>query len=634
MRFRFLAAAVLTIAVAACASAARQPEPPRLVVLSWDGAADSVVDRLLDEGRLPNLARLAARGMRATSVRPAVPSMTAASFATLWTGAWGDVNGVTGNTVPLLPRSEHTILETRSGFDSASLLAEPLWMPAARAGRRVTILSATQSNPPERYVEALEAEGVPADRLAAFDGFQSTLAGGAVIGASSLRPAAGWPDDSGAAPGAREFEAGVAGDTFYGLVYDDPADPVVGLDTVRIRQGSRAEGLWADLKPAEAVADVTHWSPGFRVARGSRVGFTAFRLFALSPDGGEMVLYQRGVSALGGTGSPAEREAVLAAAGGFHDLPFDAYERGAFGPTLWQAGEGTAEARLLEIVRLDATFTTRGTLAALDRDAPDLLFDYTAAIDGAGHTWMGVLDPASPAYDRAVADAIWPFYVEVYELQDDWLGQVMDHVEDATLIAVVSDHGMAGVGRLLAPNVVLEQAGLLFRDDDAIDLSRTRVLAPPWGAQLIAVNGTDWKDGIVSPAEREEALEAATQAFLAVRDPSTGRAVVTRMLGPGDIPGAGGPAGGDLYFDLAPGYGLTSSMTGPVLRSVPTIGGGSHGFTPTRADMQAIWFLAGPGVPAGTTLGPVEGVDVAPTLAALLGIPAPRDARGQGLIGR
>jgi arylsulfatase A-like enzyme len=44
--------------------------------------------------------------------------------------------------------------------------------------------------------------------------------------------------------------------------------------------------------------------------------------------------------------------------------------------------------------------------------------------------------------------------------------------------------------------------------------------------------------------------------------------------------------------------------------------------------MQTVWFLMGPGVVAGKTIGPVRQVDIAPTLSRLFGIPIPANATG------
>ena len=44
--------------------------------------------------------------------------------------------------------------------------------------------------------------------------------------------------------------------------------------------------------------------------------------------------------------------------------------------------------------------------------------------------------------------------------------------------------------------------------------------------------------------------------------------------------------------------------------------------------MGAIFFALGRGVPAGTKLGEVRSIDVAPTVAALLGIEPPQSSEG------
>src|SRR5688572_16929356 len=109
----------------------------KLVTIVWDGAADWVVDQMLNDGELPNLARLAKDGVGAEAVIPAWPSKTAVGHASMFTACWPDVHGVANNSVGILPRSEHGLAESRSGFNSSSLLAEPIWVTAALAGRKV-----------------------------------------------------------------------------------------------------------------------------------------------------------------------------------------------------------------------------------------------------------------------------------------------------------------------------------------------------------------------------------------------------------------------------------------------------------------------------------------------------------------
>lgn len=55
---------------------------------------------------------------------------------------------------------------------------------------------------------------------------------------------------------------------------------------------------------------------------------------------------------------------------------------------------------------------------------------------------------------------------------------------------------------------------------------------------------------------------------------------------------------------------------------------GAHGYDPELPDMGGIFLAIGRGVPEGARIGTVRAVDVAPTVAALLGIAPPRDAEG------
>jgi predicted AlkP superfamily phosphohydrolase/phosphomutase len=673
-------AAVAVGAVAAEDGGGGAAAPPRLIVLSWDGAGDWIVDRLLEEGALPNLAALARRGVAAAFSVPSYPSKTAASHAALWTGCWGDVNGITGNNPIYPPATGHSLLETRSGYSSEALSAEPFWVTAAKKGRRVVVLSATQSYPPGPLVAALDRAGVPADRYLSFSGFENVIALGRMVGAEEKAaaeegapaeepaavktpageaaagaapkasapkapaeetphlapPASPWPGEPAHAGSVLEIEFTVADTPFFGLAYDDPADPAAGYDTLLLRQGSRdgaKAAAAATLKPRGANLDAAGWSPPFRVTRADLAGNTFFRLFALAPDGSSLALYQRQASALRGAASPEDIAAYEAAYRGFHDNPFELYDHGGFGPPLMAGGDGTAEARALEVAAFDVQLEIAGTRFAWRRWQPDLMVHYSPLTDGAGHSWIGVIDPDSRGYDPALAQRLWPLYSEVFRLVDRWLGEVVALAGDDAAVAVVSDHGMAGVVRRFRVNRALADAGLLAAGADGrIDLARTRVLAPKASNYWVKVNSTAWRGGIVAPADRDAAVAAAAEALLSAVDPETGRHPVPRVFRPEDYPGLGigGPVGGDLYFDLAPGYYPDDGLAGPVVVANrypwPT---GEHGYYPEWRKMHAIFYAAGPGLAAGVTLPPIRHVDVAPTLMRLLGLPPPPQSCGR-----
>ncbi len=625
-------AALLLLGAASCPRTAETPATetdPQLIVLSWDGAGDWMIDRLLAEGSLPHLARLAAGGVTAEHTVSSVPTKTAAAFASLWTGCWGDVNGVTENSVIPRPAAEHTLLEWQRGYSSEVLRAEPMYVTAAKAGKRVVVLSATQSYPDAPHLENLRRAGVPDERYLSFSGFEHEIAGATMLDASRLGPAGeGW-DDMQPSGGSREIDFTVGESSFRALVFDDPQDPVQGLDTVLVRQPGT--GLAATLKPRPAGTGAADWSRPFAVSRGELDGNTFFRLFDLAPDGSRLALYQRRASALRGIHSPEQRAAYMAAYPGFHDTGYGPYKNGELGTPLPVGGDGTAEERMLEITAFDAELLADGTRFALATWRPDVLFHYSQTTDDAGHLWAGILDATSPSHEPELAAKMWPYYARFVQQLDAWLGAVLDLAPGA-VVALVSDHGMAGTDRYFYVNRALEEAGLLARDGEGeIDLARTRILAAE-SPFFLRVNARSWKGGIVEPGERDALVAAAAEALLRVEDPRTGGPIVPRVFRPEDYPAYGirPPAGGDLYLDIAPGYypknGASGVLFGPDRSAWSE---GNHGYWPERREMHAIFYATGPGLARGAVVPPIRHIDVAPTLARVAGFPAPPQATGR-----
>jgi hypothetical protein len=58
------------------------------------------------------------------------------------------------------------------------------------------------------------------------------------------------------------------------------------------------------------------------------------------------------------------------------------------------------------------------------------------------------------------------------------------------------------------------------------------------------------------------------------------------------------------------------SLSGPLI-SAPS-NRGMHGFTPDHDEMPAWFFLIGPGVPPGRSLGEIDMRQIAPTLAEVM----------------
>src|SRR5947209_8691039 len=92
----------LIVAVSLFVFAASLNAAPRVVLLSIDAGSDVILDRLLASGVLRDGAfqRMARRGAVAASMTPASVSSTPVSHATLFTGAWPSMHGITGVAMP------------------------------------------------------------------------------------------------------------------------------------------------------------------------------------------------------------------------------------------------------------------------------------------------------------------------------------------------------------------------------------------------------------------------------------------------------------------------------------------------------------------------------------------------------
>jgi predicted AlkP superfamily phosphohydrolase/phosphomutase len=273
--------------------------------------------------------------------------------------------------------------------------------------------------------------------------------------------------------------------------------------------------------------------------------------------------------------------------------------------------------------------TNRWALAHLPWD---LFFAYTPFPDESEHLWRGYLDPGLSTYRKEVADRLRPFLEQVYKTSDDHLGLFLANRPADTIVAVISDHGMQAANKRFAINRLLQQEGLVVMDEQGrADLSRTKVLYPSINNGYLLINSIDRKNGIVAPEQREELARQVQELLMDVVD---GEQRIIQNVYDAEIRGAemgiGGPSGGDLYIELAPGYDFDPRTTpAPLITQIEPYG--SHGASPEQSSMRTIMLFHGPGVAVGQRLQGVRIVDFAPTLSALLDFPAPKNSNGRVL---
>ena len=111
--------------------------PPRpLVVICIDGCADEYLSTSIAHGRMPNVARMSARGYRGM-VRGALPSFTNVNNCAIVTGRPPSVTGICGNYF-LDPDTGEEVMMNSPRY----LRCETLLAAAARAGRKVAAVTA------------------------------------------------------------------------------------------------------------------------------------------------------------------------------------------------------------------------------------------------------------------------------------------------------------------------------------------------------------------------------------------------------------------------------------------------------------------------------------------------------------
>jgi predicted AlkP superfamily pyrophosphatase or phosphodiesterase len=206
-----------------------------------------------------------------------------------------------------------------------------------------------------------------------------------------------------------------------------------------------------------------------------------------------------------------------------------------------------------------------------------------------------------------------PEDIAVLETIDATIGKIRETAErlapGRTYVAVVSDHGFVRTDAQLNLFPLFRDAKLITVNDKG---KITDWKAIPWvtgGSAAIVLK--DPGDAAMLSQVREVLAKVAS-------DPANG---IDRILEAGDLHKRGGYPPVSFFVGLKPGWKTGSTMDGPVLSKIKV--GGTHGALPDLPDLRASFFLMGPGVPAGRSLGVIDMRDVAPTLARLAGLSLP-----------
>jgi predicted AlkP superfamily pyrophosphatase or phosphodiesterase len=176
-------------------------------------------------------------------------------------------------------------------------------------------------------------------------------------------------------------------------------------------------------------------------------------------------------------------------------------------------------------------------------------------------------------------------------------------------VCVVSDHGFASVQHDVNLYQAFLSAGLFTLDSSQKIASWKAMPWPAGGAAAVVLS---------DPSDQSTAATVDTLLHRLAADPANG---IDRILTHEELQRAGGFPEATFFVSFKIGYELGYAFTPPLV-SAPT-NGGMHGYLPSNPEMRSSFFLVGPGVAPGKSLGEIDMRQIAPTLAQALQVTLP-----------
>jgi predicted AlkP superfamily pyrophosphatase or phosphodiesterase len=292
-------------------------------------------------------------------------------------------------------------------------------------------------------------------------------------------------------------------------------------------------------------------------------------------------------------------------------------------PEYWRSQKSDDDLKLLRVVG------TPGLVAEIAREAGPYNVDLEDAVPG---DWARtryaawILRHGKPQFMTVHLAALdhlqhvtGPFSPEsnsTLELIDEMLGQLEDAAHAALpdyAVCVVSDHGFSRIDHSLNLIRAFAEEGLVTLGPGPGFRGAPQVV--DWKA-IPKVEGGSAAILLKDPNDQATQVEVEQLLHRLAADPANG---IARILDRKTIAAMGGNPNAAFWVDMQANFSAVNT-TGPLVAANK---GGAHGYSPTHPEMLASFFMAGPGVAKGLSLGEIDMRSVAPTVAAYLGFPFP-----------
>lgn len=164
-----------------------------------------------------------------------------------------------------------------------------------------------------------------------------------------------------------------------------------------------------------------------------------------------------------------------------------------------------------------------------------LFFFYFDTLDIVQHMFWRYIDQEHPLYEKGSVyqNTIFAYYERI----DRIIGDVLKNLDKNTTLVVLSDHGFSSFRRSVHLNRWLLENGLLFLKNEAeqnseffdnVDWSRTKAYALGFGGIYINLKGRE-SQGIVEDSQKEQIKSFISEGLKEWNDPKTGAKVVNQV---------------------------------------------------------------------------------------------------------
>lgn len=553
----------------------------RALLLTFPGARADLVEPYLVDGTMRYLALLASNGVVAEYMVGVDPPAPAVSHISLATGSRPRATGIVGERFRRLGQP----LEPASQAADAPSNVPPIWAWDPRQDQPDALLFWPAAGVADSAPLALQLSAP----LAAPASLRVDL--GATPWPTNTLPASFSPPRAGRAP--IKDDRGQTLAVLAVALIDSSNDDIVGYNSVEL----------ALLDPQEsrppAFQSAAHGAWTVLALPGRPTAGIAFKVGRL--DSTTLTIEQSAAIEL--TSRPAELAGEVVSHLG---PPVPAPERAGLQPADYLALAGR---------RLQWQAATIGYVQ--ERYAPRLTL---ASLDVIGLA-SSVAIPATPI------DPYEPRLRSVYQMADQALGRLLAGLDlSRATIVIGSPYGYAGA------DVAVNVSALLDKLAPPAGGRRLFAVYSSGGMAHIVLNLVDREPaGSIGPGEYNRLLiELSKRLSEFTLD---GRPVFERVLA-GDERrpiGLDSPNSGDIIVQAAPGVLLVESDPGGQKRLSWPVKEAATGYSARQPAMRGFLVMAGPPVAARGLVEPVELVDVAPTLAEILGMHIPPAVEGRPL---